>query len=78
VDRLGGLLSDPVVRVVVVEHRDGLGRMNSGLVEAAVAASGMAVVLTWLRARLYGGRWAKNRVKRALGCTAQPVVDEPA
>ena len=32
------LLSDPVVTVVVVEHRDRLGRMNTELVEAALAA----------------------------------------
>jgi putative resolvase len=32
------LLSDPAVTVVVVEHRDRLGRMNTELVEAALAA----------------------------------------
>ena len=34
------LLSDPAVSVVVVEHRERLGRMNIGLVEAALADSG--------------------------------------
>jgi putative resolvase len=34
------LLSDPEVTVVVVEHRDRLGRMNTELVEAAVSAHG--------------------------------------
>jgi putative resolvase len=32
------LLSDPAVTVVVVEHRDRLGRMNTELVEAALSA----------------------------------------
>jgi putative resolvase len=32
------LLSDPAVTVVVVEHRDRLGRMNTELVEAALVA----------------------------------------
>lgn len=39
------LLSDPAVTVVVVEHRDRLGRMNSELVEAALAASGRRLVV---------------------------------
>jgi putative resolvase len=34
------LLADPRVRVVVVEHRDRLGRMNTELVEAALSAHG--------------------------------------
>jgi putative resolvase len=32
------LLADPAAGVVVVEHRDRLGRMNTELVEAAMAA----------------------------------------
>jgi len=39
------LLSDPEVTVVVVEHRDRLGRMNTELVEAAVSASGRRLVV---------------------------------
>jgi putative resolvase len=40
------LLADPKVTVVVVEHRDRLGRMNTELAEAALAAHGrrLAVV----------------------------------
>ena len=39
------LLSDPKVTTVVVEHRDRLGRMNTELVEAALAASGRKLVV---------------------------------
>lgn len=39
------LLSDPAVTVVVVEHRDRLGRMNTELVEAALSASGRRLVV---------------------------------
>ncbi len=39
------LLSDPEVTVVVVEHRDRLGRMNTELVEAALAAHGRRLVV---------------------------------
>jgi putative resolvase len=34
------LLADPKVTVVVVEHRDRLGRMNTELVESALSAHG--------------------------------------
>lgn len=39
------LLADPAVRTVVVEHREHLGRMNVGLVEAALQASGRKLVV---------------------------------
>jgi putative resolvase len=39
------LLADPAVTVVVVEHRDRLGRMNTELVEAALSASGRRLVV---------------------------------
>jgi putative resolvase len=39
------LLSDAKVTVVVVEHRDHLGRMNTELVEAALSASGRRLVV---------------------------------
>jgi putative resolvase len=39
------LLADPRVSVVVVEHRDRLGRMNTELVEAALAAAGRRLVV---------------------------------
>lgn len=39
------LLADPEVRVVVVEHRDRLGRMNTELVEAALTAAGRRLVV---------------------------------
>jgi putative resolvase len=39
------LLADPEVSVVVVEHRDRLGRMNTELVEAALSAAGRRLVV---------------------------------
>jgi putative resolvase len=39
------LLADPRVTAVVVEHRDRLGRMNSELVESALAAHGRPLVI---------------------------------
>jgi putative resolvase len=39
------LLADPRVTVVVVEHRDRLGRMNTELVEAALSAHGRRLVV---------------------------------
>jgi putative resolvase len=39
------LLADPKATMVVVEHRDRLGRMNVGLVEAALSAAGRRLVV---------------------------------
>ena len=39
------LLADPAVTVVVVEHRDRLGRMNTELVEAALSAHDRRLVV---------------------------------
>ena len=39
------LLADPAVTVVVVEHRDRLGRMNTELVEAALSAHNRRLVV---------------------------------
>lgn len=39
------MLADPDVSVIVVEHRDRLGRMNTELVEAALSASGRRLVI---------------------------------
>jgi putative resolvase len=39
------LLADPRVTAVVVEHRDRLGRMNTELVESALAAHGRRLVV---------------------------------
>lgn len=39
------LLADPRVTVVMVEHRDRLGRMNTELVEAALSAHGRRLVV---------------------------------
>jgi putative resolvase len=39
------LLADPAVTVVAVEHRDRLGRMNTELVESALAAGGRRMVV---------------------------------
>ena len=43
--KLRKLLADPGITVVVVEHRDRFGRMNTELVEAALAASGRRLVV---------------------------------
>jgi putative resolvase len=43
--KVARLLSDADVSVVVVERRDRLGRMNVGLVEAALAAHGRRLVV---------------------------------
>ena len=43
--KLRKLLANPAVTVGVVEHRDRLGRMNTELVEAALAASGRRLVV---------------------------------
>ena len=39
------MLADPAVTAVVVEHRDRLGRMNTELVESALAAHGRRLVV---------------------------------
>ena len=39
------MLADPAVTTVVVEHADRLGRMNVGLVEAALSAHGRRLVV---------------------------------
>jgi putative resolvase len=39
------LLADPGVTVVVVEHRDRLGKVNTGLAEAALSADGRRLVV---------------------------------
>ncbi|NUK26055.1 IS607 family transposase [Streptomyces lunaelactis] len=39
------LLADPAVQAVVVEHKDRLGPMNVGLVEAALSANGRRLVV---------------------------------
>ena len=43
--KLKKLLADRSVSTIVVEHRDRLGRMNTELVEAALAASGRRVLV---------------------------------
>lgn len=43
--KLRKLLENPLVTTVVVEHRDRLGRMNTELIEAALAASGRRLVV---------------------------------
>lgn len=43
--KLRALLADPAVTTIVVEHRERLGRMNTELVEAALAASGRSPVV---------------------------------
>jgi putative resolvase len=43
--RVRRLLADPLVRVVVAEHRSRLGRVNTELAEAALSASGRRLVV---------------------------------
>lgn len=43
--KINRLLADPTVRVIIVEHRDRLARMNAGLVESALRAQGRRVVV---------------------------------
>ncbi len=43
--RLRRLLADPAIQTVVVTHRDRLARMNTELVEAALAAHGRRLVI---------------------------------
>lgn len=43
--KLRKLLANPEVKLVVVEHRDRLGRMNTELVEAALQATGRRLVV---------------------------------
>jgi putative resolvase len=76
--KLRRLLADPSV-AAVVEHRDRLARINAELVEAGrrpvVLEEGevdlvgdVVEVLTWLCARLYGHRSARNRALKASRC----------
>jgi hypothetical protein len=39
------LLTDPTVRVIVVEHRDRLARFGSEYIESALAASGRKLIV---------------------------------
>lgn len=41
--KLRKMLSDPQITMIVVEHRDRLGRMNTELVEAALGAVGRSI-----------------------------------
>ena len=43
--RLRQVLVDPTARLIVVEHRDRFGRLNTELVEAALAASGRRLLV---------------------------------
>ena len=43
--KLNQLLADPTVTTIIVEHRDRLARMNVGLVESALEASGRRLVV---------------------------------
>lgn len=43
--KLNQLLADPTVTTIIVEHRDRLGRMNVGLVESALEASGRRLIV---------------------------------
>lgn len=43
--KLNRLLKDPTVATLIVEHRDRLARMDAGLVESALEASGRRLVI---------------------------------
>ena len=43
--KLNKLLKDPTVTTIIVEHRDRLARMNVGLVESALEASGRRLIV---------------------------------
>jgi putative resolvase len=81
-------LAGPAAGVVVVEHRDRLGRVNPGLAGAAqsgrlVVLDGgevtddlvpdMTGVLTSCCARRYGRRLARNRALKAVGCAQRDI-----
>lgn len=42
---LNQLLKDPTVVTIIVEHRDRLARMNAGLIESALEASGRRLIV---------------------------------
>lgn len=44
-NKIRKLLSDPDVTTIIVEHRDRLGRMNTELVESALAAHGRSIIV---------------------------------
>ena len=43
--KLNKVLADPTVGTIIVEHRDRLARMNAGLVESALEASGRRLIV---------------------------------
>ena len=43
--KLNRLLADPTVGTLIVEHRDRLARMNTGLVESALKAQGRRIIV---------------------------------
>lgn len=43
--KLNKVLADPTVATIIVEHRDRLARMNAGLVESALEASGRRLIV---------------------------------
>lgn len=43
--KLNKVLADPTVGTIIVEHRDQLARMNAGLVESALEASGRRLIV---------------------------------
>src|SRR5215469_11154035 len=80
--KLIGLLRDPTIGAIVVEHRDRLARFGSEYIEAALQSTGRKVVvvdekeddlvqdlievLTSFCARRYGRHSAKNKAKKAM------------
>jgi predicted site-specific integrase-resolvase len=64
-----GVLGDPSVHRIVVEHRDRLGRLGSEYVQAGVAGQGRELVVVDA-AEVDGKRAGENRAKRAMAAAA--------
>ena len=43
--KLNKVLSDPTIGTIIVEHRDRLARMNAGLIESALNAQGLKLIV---------------------------------
>lgn len=83
-----GLLRDPVVTTIVVEHRDRFARFGAEYVEAALSAQGRRLLVvdpaevdddlvrdvTEILTSLYGRRAGANRARRAVEAATEASV----
>ena len=74
-DRLGRVNPELVAAALSARSRRLVVPGNSEVTDDLVR--GMAGVLTWFCARLYGRRSARNWALRALGCAQQDVGPQP-